>query len=284
MSDSRTLKTYDHEVPDGAPMVAPPLEPIETGARRSAAEEARTLVAGTNAGTLATLCDDGSPWASLVAYGALDDGSPVLLVSRLAQHGRNLLREPRASLSVAALPSGDDVLAAGRVTLAGTAERPEGDEATLALERYIAAVPAAKAYSAFGDFTLWVVRVDRVRWVGGYGRMASATASAYAAAEADPVGPATAHAIAHLNEDHADALLVMAQALGGHPDATRAECHAIDRHGLDLLVTTPRGYGFVRLPFAETVTQPGGLRGATVELTRRARAESGQVPLADGHA
>jgi putative heme iron utilization protein len=274
VSDSTTLPTFDHEVPDGAPMVAPPLEPAEAGPRRSAAEEARTLVAGTNAGTLATLCDDGSPWASLVAYGALDDGSPVLFVSRLAQHGRNLLREPRASLSVAALPAGDDVLAAGRVTLAGTAEQPEGDAAREALDRYIAAVPAAKAYAGFGDFTLWVLRVDRVRWVGGYGRMASSTARAYADAVPDPVGPGAAYAIRHLNEDHADALLVMAQALGGHPDATAAECHAIDRHGLDLFIATPRGHAFARLAFAEPVTAPGGLRGATVELTRRAREAS----------
>jgi heme oxygenase (biliverdin-IX-beta and delta-forming) len=271
VSDSTTLPTFDHEVPDGAPMVAPPLEPVEPGERRSAAEEARTLVAATNAGTLATLCEDGSPWASLVAYGVLGDGSPVLFVSRLAQHGRNLLRETRASLSVAAHPAGDDVLANGRVTLAGVAERPEGGLREAALDRYLEAVPAAKAYAGFGDFTLWVLHVDRVRWVGGYGRMASATAADYAGAEPDPVGPSAAYAIAHLNEDHADALLVMAQALGGHPDATSAECQAIDRLGLDLFVTTPRGVAFARLPFAEPVTVPGGLRGATVELARRAR-------------
>ena len=65
----------------------------------------------------------------------------------------------------------------------------------------------------------------------------------------------------------------MAQALGGHPDATAAQCHAIDRYGLDLFVTTPRGYGFARLPFAATVTERDGLRAATVELARRARGE-----------
>jgi heme iron utilization protein len=229
-------------------------------------------VAGTNAGTLATLSRDGAPWASLVAYGTLDDGSPVLFVSRLAEHARNLEREPRASLVVAAQPAADDVLAAGRVTLAGFAYRPEGEAAGQALDRYVAAVPSAKAYTGFRDFSLWVLRVERVRWVGGYGRMASAAGVDYAAAEPDPTGPAAAAAIAHLNADHADALLAMARALGGHPDATAAECHAIDRHGLDLFVTTPRGVGFARLPFAETVTRRGGLRAATVELARRARA------------
>jgi putative heme iron utilization protein len=163
------------------------------------------------------------------------------------------------------------VLAAGRVTLAGIARKPEGELAQVAQDRFVAAVPTAKAYKGFRDFSLWVLRVERVRWVGGYGRMASAAGADYEAARPDPTGPAMAHALEHLNTDHADALLAMAQALGGHPDATAAQCHAIDRYGLDLFVTTPRGYGFARLPFAETVTERDGLRAATVELARRAR-------------
>ena len=149
---------------------------------RAAAEHARALVASARAGALATLGADGDPWASLVAYAPLDDGRPVLLLSRLAEHGRNLERDPRASLLVTAAPGGADVLAAGRVTLAGVAERPAGDAAQTALARYAAAVPGARAYADFGDFTPWVLRVDRVRWVGGYGEMASATGAAYAAA------------------------------------------------------------------------------------------------------
>jgi putative heme iron utilization protein len=271
VSDSASPSTFDHDVPDGVTPVAAPLVDTEAGQLRSAAEEARTLVAGTNVGTLATLSDDGAPWASLVAYGALDDGSPVLFVSRLAEHARNLDREPRASLVVAARAPGKDVLAAGRVTLAGRAERPDGELAQLAQDRYVAAVPAAKAYASFRDFSLWILRVERVRWVGGYGRMDSAGGADYAAAAPDPVGGAAAGAIAHLNADHADALLAMAQTLAGHPDATAAQCQAIDRYGLELFVTTPRGYGFGRVPFAETVTDPGGLRAATVELAHRAR-------------
>jgi heme iron utilization protein len=262
----------DHDVPDDVPTVAPPLVEIDPGRRRTAAEEARTLVAGANAGTLATLSSDGAPWASLVAYGALDDGSPVLFVSRLAEHARNLEREPRASLVVAAQPTGKDVLAAGRATLAGVAYRPESELARIAQERFIAAVPSAKAYARFRDFSLWVLRVERVRWVGGYGLMASAAGVDYEAATPDPVGSIAAGAIAHLNADHADALLAIAQKLGGHPDATAAQCQAIDRYGLDLFITTPRGVGFGRLPFAEPVADRDGLRAATVELARRARA------------
>ena len=148
-------------------------------------------MAAGRAGGLATLGDDGAPWASLVAYAALDDGRPVLFVSRLAEHGRNLAREPRASLVVAAEPAGDDALDAARVTLAGVAERPAGDLAAAALARYVTAVPGARAYAGFDDFTLWVLRVERVRWVGGLGRMAAVDAAAYArAAPSPPARPA----------------------------------------------------------------------------------------------
>src|SRR6185312_16972529 len=64
------------------------------------AEQARTLVAQTNRAALATTSEDGSPWASLVVYAALADGTPVLCLSTLAEHGRNVTRDPRASLMV----------------------------------------------------------------------------------------------------------------------------------------------------------------------------------------
>lgn len=142
------------------------------------ASEARELVASQSAGMLAT-SSAGHPWGSLVAYGLLDDGSPVLLVSRMAEHGRNLLAEPRASLAVADLSVSNDPLACPRVTLAGHARQPSGDDAQTALAAFLAAVPHASHFAQFADFTLWVLRVERVRWVGGYGRMDSVDPSAY---------------------------------------------------------------------------------------------------------
>lgn len=216
---------------------------------RSPAEEARTLVAAGTLAGLATVGEDGAPWASLVRYEALEDGTPLLMLSTLAEHGRNVARDPRASLVITEAEPGLD---RGRVTLAGRLERVER------------AVP-------FGDFTAYALRVERVRWVGGYGRMGSADGDAYRAAEPDPVAPGAAGAITHLNADHADALLVMARALGGHADAIAARCLRIDRYGLDLAVETPAGPAEARIGFAEPARAVGGLRAATVELARRAR-------------
>ncbi len=88
----------------------------------------------------------------------------------------------------------------------------------------------------------------------------------------DPVSRGAAGAIAHLNDDHADALLDMARALGGAPQATAARCVDADRTGLDLVVRTPAGEIPVRVEYDERIDGPEGLRKATVKLAHRARA------------
>jgi len=89
----------------------------------------------------------------------------------------------------------------------------------------------------------------------------------------DPVSEGAERAIAHLNEDHDDALLDMARAIGGCPEATAARCVEADRTGLDLIAETPSGETEVRVPYDEPIDGPEGLRKATVKLAQRARAE-----------
>lgn len=248
----------------------PPLtDPVNT-IRPSAAEEARTIAASTNTGTLASLTADGDPWASFVTYGLLG-GAPVLCVSNLAEHGRNLAGDPRASIAIVAPGMQSDPLATGRITLAGHVTAPEGDERAAARAAHLSAVDAAKYYIDYTDFSLWVLRVARVRWVGGYGRMDSTSGQDYSAAQPDPVTPLSAGAVSHLNDDHADALAAMARTLGGYPDTTAAVCTGLDRYGLDLRLTTDRGMAYTRIGYAEPIDSIDELRPATVELTRRAR-------------
>lgn len=260
-----------HDLPTDVPL--PDVAPLaRNGTRRTPSEEARTLVHATTSGTLATLSDDGTPWASLVTYGLLEDGSPVLCLSTLAEHGRNLEERDQASLMVSDPVHRGEVLAGGRVTLAGRAVRPEDHElGGKAREAHLAAVPSAEMYLDFNDFSLWVLAVERVRWVGGYGRMDSASAADYAAASPDPVHPSAPAAVDHLNEDHADNLLEMARALGGREDAESARCAGIDRYGLDLTLETPDGMAATRIDFLDPVESPDGLREATVLLAKAAR-------------
>ncbi|CAN3131512.1 HugZ family protein [Mycobacterium sp. smrl_JER01] len=262
--------TRDHGDPGDAPTVPPPLTDPARSARPSAAEEARTIAASTHTATLASLTTEGDPWASFITYGLLG-GAPVLCVSNLAEHGRNLAADPRASISIVAPSTDTDPLASARVTLAGRVEVPEGDEHQAARTAHLSAVAAAKYYIDYSDFTLWVLRVARVRWVGGYGRMDSTSGGEYLQAEPDPVAPRAAGAIAHLNADHADSLTAMARTLGGYPDAESALCTGADRYGLDLRLSTPRGIAYARIGYAEPIRSIDELRSATVELAQRAR-------------
>lgn len=264
------MVTRDHGDPGDAPTIPPPLTEVVNPTRTSAAEEARTIAASTNTGTLATLTAQGDPWASMVTYGLLE-GDPVLCVSNLAEHGRNLTGDHRASISIIAATTDKDPLAGGRVTLAGRVFTPVGEQHEAARAAHMAAVPAAKYYIDYSDFALWVLKVQRVRWVGGYGRMDSATGTDYAAAAPDPVTPHAARAIEHLNADHADALAAMARALGGYPDTETAVCTGADRYGLDLRLQTARGLAYTRVGYAQPLQSIDELRSATVELTKLAR-------------
>lgn len=89
----------------------------------------------------------------------------------------------------------------------------------------------------------------------------------------DPVSEGAERAVTHLNEDHDDALLDMARAIGGYPEATAARCVDADRNGLDLIAETPGGETEVRVPYDEPIDGPEGLRKATVKLAQRARAK-----------
>lgn len=277
-----------HKVPEGSAAFdyPTPLEPIsETPEpqRLSAADQARTIVAGENVCVLASLTSDGDPWASVVQYAVLEDGSPVFSLSKLALHGRNLAADPRASIALAGpVPEGHDPGDSGRVTLAGRVIEPEGEELEAAKRAYFAAIPWSETYTGFGDFTLYVLRVEKVRWVGGFGRMNSSTPEQYAAAEIDPTSKHADYAVKHMNEDHADALLAMAQAFSGHDDATEATALRADRYGLDLALVTPRGKTPARVNFLERVETEDGLRKATVDLTRAAREALG-IPAPQGH-
>lgn len=92
----------------------------------------------------------------------------------------------------------------------------------------------------------------------------------------DPVSEGAAGAIAHLNEDHADALLDMARALGGCPGATAARCLDADTAGLDLVAQVDGSERPVRVSYDEPIEEPAGLRKATVKLAHRAREILGQ--------
>lgn len=239
--------------------------------RRSPAEEARTLVSSMTVGYLATVGEDGAPWCSLVVFGPTFAGNPVLLVSTMAEHGRNLVHDPRASLALNDPAASGDPLDRPRITLAGRVVQPAEETRQEALDAHVAAIPGAMLYAGWDDFTLWVLEVQRVRWVGGFAVMETVSAEDYRAAEPDPTQPVAAKSVAHLNKDHRDALLAIARELGGTRGAVAAVCTGIDRYGIDLSCTGAGQSAAARVSFDEPLQKAADVRPATVALAKRAR-------------
>jgi putative heme iron utilization protein len=236
------------------------------------AERARTLVSQMTTGTLCTLAQDpeGYPYGSFVTV-AFDAGDPVLLMSRLAEHTKNLIKDPRASLLVAEGGS-DDPLANGRCTLIGACRQvdPADDgPRTVFLETH----PNSAYYADFRDFGFWKLRVESIRYIGGYGRMSWVDEADWRAAEPDPIGPAAAGIIAHMNEDHAEAMVLYCKAFSRATDLTAASMTAVDRWGFEMSAVMPEGPRPVRLAFEQAVATPVEVRAALVELLRHARAK-----------
>jgi putative heme iron utilization protein len=234
------------------------------------AERARTLVARIPTGTLCTLAlePEGYPYGSFVTV-AYDLGNPVFLISRLAEHTSNLEQDPRASLLVAE-GGADDPLANGRVTMLGLCT-PVAEDGGRARASFLAVHPNAAYYVDFSDFAFWMLRVNAIRYIGGYGRMSWISQGDWHAAEADPLAPYAAGVIAHMNADHADALVLYCKAFSKATDITSATMTGVDRYGFEMSAKTAAGPRPVRVAFARPVSTPEEVRATLVAMAKDAR-------------
>lgn len=136
--------------------------------------EVRQLLEGERYGVLATLSTrrDGWPFASVTAYALDEDGQPLLLLSNLAEHTRNLRADPRASLLVTDSSAGtSDPQAATRATLLGAVEVVSDTARAAARQHYVAQHPQSEEYLQLSDFRLYVLRAVEARFIKGFGEM-----------------------------------------------------------------------------------------------------------------
>src|SRR5205085_11409798 len=136
---------------------------------------ARGLLRRSRQGALATLMSgSGDPYCSLVNLASHADGSPILLISRLALHTKNILGDPRVSLMLDERTAGDP-LEGARIMLAGTAEETAGDQATVLRRRYLGAHPSAEVFADFKDFSFFRIVPAGGRRVACFGRCTDLT-------------------------------------------------------------------------------------------------------------
>lgn len=223
--------------------------------------EVRQLMRGRAAATLATSLQgaQGWPYASLVLVAAGLDATPLLLISKLAEHTKNIAADPRVSILFDGTEGAQSRLAAARATVLGRAVPAAGNAEALA--RYIARHPEAQAYAGFADFGLFEVQVERAHLVAGFGRIHWVDGK-------DILLPRAA--LAGFAEAEAEAIAVA----GREPEMLRqltanlppAEWHmtGCDPDGCDLRA----GSEVARLTFAQTVTRAADLAHALRQLSQ----------------
>jgi putative heme iron utilization protein len=237
----------------------------------SAPRLARSLLRRSRQGALATLTpDSGDPYCSLVNVASASDGSPILLISRLALHTRNILGDPRVSLMLDERAEGDP-LEGARIMLAGRAEEAGGADEPILRRRYLNAHPAAEVFVNFKDFSFFRIRPAGAHLVAGFGRIVDLKPGQFLTdiSDADALLEAEQGAIEHMNADHREAMNLYATKLLGAEQADW-RCTGCDPDGMDMQA----GAQTLRLDFPERATNGTALRKMLVKLATEARAKA----------
>lgn len=236
------------------------------------AERTRTLLHLSSLATLSTLSrkQPGFPFGSLMPYALDVEGRPLLLISNMAMHTQNIKADPRASLFVTQPAADSDPLGAARATLIGNIlQIPEEDKAS-ARELYLARHENSRYWVDFADFSFFRMDILDLYYVGGFGVMGWVTASDYTLAAPDPLADSAPGILAHMNADHIDAMILLAQT-HSQLEATEATMTSVDRLGFHLRLKTADGMKGTRINFPNEVRTPTETRTALVQMVGQAR-------------
>jgi heme iron utilization protein len=229
-------------------------------------QAAKRLLREGRSGALATLmAGSGDPYCSLVNVATAADGAPLLLLSKLAVHTKNILADARVSLMLDERKEGDPLQGA-RVMLMGKAAVTNDPAAR---RRYLARQPEAEMFADFGDFAFYEIELSGAHLVAGFGRIVDLTSSEVLTdiSDARDLIEAEPEIIAHMNDEHADSCrLYTTKLLGAQDGAWR--CAGCDPEGLELQL----GRTALRLDFPQRVRSPGVLRAVLKQLADEARA------------
>jgi putative heme iron utilization protein len=235
---------------------------------------AKKLLREARSGALATLMAGSSdPYCSLVNVATAPDGSPLLLLSQLALHTKNILADARVSLMLEERKEGDP-LEGARVMLMGTAATIDAESARKA---YLRRHPEAETFVGFADFAFYRMQIKHAHLVAGFGRIVDLAAADVLTdlSDAQALIAAEEAAIEHMNTDHSEACELFATKLLGGGQGKWA-CVGIDPEGIEL----QHGRSALRLFFPQRVTGMGPLRAILSQLAEQARAAQGRrTPL-----
>tara|TARA_B100000214_G_scaffold198056_1_gene143347 strand:- start:631 stop:1368 length:738 start_codon:yes stop_codon:yes gene_type:complete len=168
---------------------------------------ATTLLRSTNSGILSTISKTyrGYPFGSYVTFITGPDRSIYIYASTLAQHTKNLFKDPKACITLSREKKDDDKQNSQRLTLMGDLEPLDDDDKDYIKNRFHTFLPESKKYSTMHDFDFYKLSLHKIRWIGGFGEIAWLKSKYW-----KPVSPkwlsSENQMIEHMNEDHGNVI------------------------------------------------------------------------------
>ena len=211
---------------------------------------------------------EGAPFLSLTGVATLMDATPVLLMSDISRHSQNLARDPRASLLFDGTGDHANPLTEDRVTINGRLQKSQHSDLR---SRFMARHPKA-FYAEFADFSFYEMQIRDAHFVGGFGTALTIPADILILDRQQHMDLLISEGdiLAHMNEDHAEAVRNMAVHLLHGADGPW-QLTGLDPEGCDFMARKNR----LRLDFSEPVTSPQKAHEVLVDLARKASKAAG---------
>lgn len=234
--------------------------------------EAQQFLFGAQKGVLSTHSAkfDGYPFGSVTPFVLNHQGMPVILISSIAEHTKNIVKDSHVSLMV--LNDEADVQANARLTLLAKAEQTDKNN-DLMKARYLRYFPQAESYFSAHDFTFYTLYITQARYIAGFGKMGWVEAvdlqiPTYPLMIEEP------EILAHMNQDHVENLTAYC-AHYHQVTAASVEMIGIDSLGFDVRVWQSTNKTdestTLRFAFEETVTTAQEARVALVQMAKICR-------------
>jgi len=236
-------------------------------------QEARKFLRSTRSGILSTHSAraEGYPFGSVAPFVLDHDCQPIILISNIAEHTKNILANPKVSLLVFA--GAEDLQANARLTLLGEAVKTFKDADADLRTRYLRYLPQAAGYFDMHDFSFYRIHIHQARYIGGFGKMSwlagSDLLSNTTTAESTLAKQETA-IIEHMNADHADNLRSYCKHFH-HIEATHATMLGIDCDGFDVNASVDDTSTVIRFDFEQQVYDAQSARSALVAMAKAAK-------------
>lgn len=233
-------------------------------------QEARKFLRTTHSGILSSHSArfEGYPFGSVAPFVLDHNCQPVILISNIAEHTKNIIANPKVSLLVFA--GAEDLQANARLTLLGEAIKINKNEDANLRARYLRYLPQASSYFDMHDFAFYRIQIRQARYIGGFGKMSWISENDLLSditASDSPLASQETTIIEHMNADHTESLIGYCKHFHG-VEATHAQMLGIDCDGFDVKTIVNNDTTVLRFDFEQPIHDAQSARAALVHMSK----------------